>query len=138
MDETSTNLWEKQRRIWQPRGRIRVKLSKQQKHNITIIGALSHGRLFTRLAQTTNMDTVYMFFKQMADEHNLRSAVIVLDNHRAHLSGKVRELFEELQCELLFLPPATSVLNPIEVVWAQVKRQWRQSLLVADVTRIGE
>ena len=54
----------------------------------------------------------------MAEEHDLRSSVIVLDNHRAHLSGLVKELFEELRCELLFLPPATSVLNPIEVVWA--------------------
>ena len=30
------------------------------------------------------------------------------------------------------------ILNPIEVLWAQVKRQWRQSLLTADVARIGE
>ena len=58
----------------------------------------------------------------MAEEHDLRGAVIVLDNHRAHLSRQVTELFEELRCELLFLPPASSVLNPIEVVWAHVKR----------------
>ena len=45
MDETTTNLLERPRRIWQPQGGIRIKLSKQHKHNITIIGALSHGRL---------------------------------------------------------------------------------------------
>ena len=74
----------------------------------------------------------------MSEEHNLGGAVIVLDNHRAHLSGKVKELFADLQCELLFLPPATSVLNPIEVVWAQVKRQWRHSLLICDTESAGE
>jgi transposase len=138
MDETSTNLWERPRRIWQPCGGTRVKLSKQHKHNITIVGALSHGRFFARLAPTTNKDTVHAFFQQMAEAHDLTGAVIVLDNHRAHLSGKVTELFAELRCELLFLPPASSVLNPIEVLWAQVKRQWRQCLLTADVARIGE
>ena len=59
---------------------------------------------------------------EMAKEHDLSGNVMVLDNHAAHLSRKVRELFEDLGCELLFLPPATSILNPIEVVWANVKR----------------
>ena len=108
MDECTTNLWEKPRRIWQPQGRTRVKLSKQQGHNITIIGALSHGRLFVRLAESTCAELVHTFFKQMSETHDLRGNVIVLDNHRAHLSGLVTEFFEELQCELLFLPPASS------------------------------
>ena len=122
MDETSTNLWERLNRVWQPRGGIRIKKSKQHKHNITIIGALSHGKLFTRLAPTTNTVTVEAFFMEMAQEHDLSGNVMVCDNHAAHLSHKVRGLFEELGCELLFLPPASSILTPIEVVWSHVKR----------------
>ena len=138
MDETSTNLWERLRRIWQPQGGIRIKKSKQHKHNITIMGALCHGKLFTRLAPTTNTLTVENFFLEMAKEHDLSANVMVLDNHAAHGSRKVRELFEDMGCELLFLPPATSILNPIEVVWAHVKRQWRQSLLSTDQSNVGE
>ena len=137
MDETSTNLWERARRIWQPRGGIRIRLSKQHKHNVTIIGALSYGKLFYRIAPTTNSETVFEFFNQMRLEHELRGTVLVMDNHRAHWSHRVRDLLEAQGCELLFLPPASSVLNPIEVVWAQVKRQWRQSLLTSELPNLG-
>ena len=132
MDETSTNLWERPRRIWQARGGIRVHKSTKQGSNITIIGALSHGKLFTKLVDGTTTDTIEAFFKAMAEEHNLFGNCIVLDNHTAHRSYAVQDLFEELKCELLFLPPATSILNPIEVLWAHVKRKWRERLLLAN------
>lgn len=72
------------------------------------------------------------FFKEMAELHNLCGAVVVLDNHLSHHSRIVKELFAELKCELLFLPPATSILNPIEVLWAHVKRKWRERLLQSN------
>ena len=138
MDESSTSLWERPRRIWQPCGGIRIKKCMQHKHNITIIGAISSGQLFTRLAEGTNQETVHAFFEQMAEEHDLSGAVVVLDNHLAHKAATVKRLLEELGCELLFLPPASSIFNPIEVYWAHVKRQWRQSLLTCDTQRVGE
>ena len=138
MDETSTSLWERPRRIWQPSGGIRIKLARQHKHNVTIIGALSYGKLFSRIAPRTNAETVFEFFDQMRREHELAGSVIVMDNHRAHWSHRVRDLLAAQGCELLFLPPASSILNPIEVVWAQVKRQWRQSLLSCDLVNVGE
>ena len=55
-----------------------------------------------------------------------------MDNHLAHHSHVVKEFFEDLGCELLFLPPATSILNPIEVLWAHVKRKWRERLLQSN------
>lgn len=132
MDETSTNLWERPRRIWQARGGIRVQKASKQGSNVTIIGALCRGKLFTKLAEGTTKETVEAFFKEMADEHDLCGSVVVLDNHLAHHSKAVKELFAELKCELLFLPPATSILNPIEVLWAHVKRKWRERLLQSN------
>src|SRR4051794_18694118 len=40
--------------------------------------------------------------------------VVVLDNLGAHKGERVRELIEERGCELLFLPPYSLDLNPIE------------------------
>ena len=67
-------------------------MSQKHKHNITIIGALSYGKLFTRLAPTTNKVVVHKFFQEMAEDHSLRGTVMVLDNHRAHWSHDVRDL----------------------------------------------
>ena len=71
---------------------------------------------------------VYKFFEHLGKEHDLRGAVIVLDNHRAHKVEEVEQLLLRLGAETLFLPPASSVMNPIEVLWAVVKRRWGKRL----------
>ena len=76
---------------------------------------MSHGKLFYRIADGTNGKVVREFFASMARAHNLRGSVIVLDNHAAHSTLGVQELLHDEGAELLFLPPASSVLNPIEV-----------------------
>ena len=83
-----------------------------------MIGALSShgGELFSKLVPTTNAIEVEKFFLEMAAKHNLTGSVMVMDNHRAHLSRRVKELFSDLRCQLFFLPVASSVLNPIETV----------------------
>lgn len=44
--------------------------------------------------------------------------IIVMDNASFHKSAKIKELIEEAGCELLFLPPYSPDLNPIEKHWA--------------------
>lgn len=63
---------------------------------------------------------------------------MVLDNHRAHYSVKLKDFLEEQGVELLFLPPASSQYNPIETIWAVVKRRWRDILLLCDHDQVGE
>ena len=84
----STNLWEKAPRIWQPiDAKFKVVKSRQQKANVTVIGGLSHGRLFCTLADTTNAESVTYFITRLGEVHNLAGSVIVADNHRAHISA---------------------------------------------------
>ncbi len=40
--------------------------------------------------------------------------VVVMDNLGAHRPKRVRELIEERGCELIYLPPYSPDLNPIE------------------------
>jgi transposase len=44
-----------------------------------------------------------------------------MDNLSSHKSETVRELIEERGCELLYLPPYSPDLNPIEEAFAKVK-----------------
>lgn len=48
--------------------------------------------------------------------------VVVMDNAAFHKSEKTRELIEKAGCRLVFLPPYSPDLNPIEVFWANFKR----------------
>jgi transposase len=52
--------------------------------------------------------------------------VLVLDNATFHKSSRTREIVEEVGCELLYLPPYSPDLNPIEKLWGNLKRFWAQ------------
>jgi transposase len=47
--------------------------------------------------------------------------VVVMDNLSAHKGWRVRELVEGRGCELLYLPPYSPDLNPIEQAFSKVK-----------------
>jgi transposase len=59
--------------------------------------------------------------------------VVVMDNLSAHKVDGVRELIEKVGAELLYLPPYSPDLNPIEKAWSKIKQ-----ILRAAKARITE
>ena len=53
--------------------------------------------------------------------------VVVMDNLSAHKGGRVRELVEGAGCELLYLPPYSPDMNPIEEAFSKVKGLMRRA-----------
>jgi transposase len=53
--------------------------------------------------------------------------VVVMDNLGAHRPKRVRELIEGRGCELIYLPPYSPDLNPIEEALSKVKHILRKS-----------
>lgn len=51
-----------------------------------------------------------------------KGQIVIMDNATFHKSKKTRELIEKAECRLLFLPPYSPDLNPIEKFWANLKR----------------
>jgi transposase len=47
--------------------------------------------------------------------------IVVLDNHRIHKGDRVAELLAAHGCSLLFLPPYSPDLNPIEEALSKIK-----------------
>jgi transposase len=58
-------------------------------------------------------------------------SVVVMDNASWHKGGRVKELIEGAQAKLLYLPPYSPDLNPIEQIWGVLKNKIRHC---ADVT----
>ena len=53
---------------------------------------------------------------------------VIMDNASFHKSQKTRELIESVGCKLIFLPPYSPDLNPIEKFWANMKRWIKQNI----------
>jgi transposase len=51
--------------------------------------------------------------------------VVIMDNLRAHKVAGVRELLRAAGCRVLYLPPYSPDMNPIEKAWAKLKNHLR-------------
>lgn len=51
-----------------------------------------------------------------------------MDNASFHKSEESKQLLQEAGCRILFLPPYSPDLNPIEKFWANFKKMVRSNL----------
>jgi isfu1 transposase len=49
--------------------------------------------------------------------------VVIVDNATFHKSEKTKQLIESKGCKVIFLPPYSPDLNPIEIFWANLKHK---------------
>jgi len=135
-DESSFNMWIKMRSTWmnteQP---VKIILNKHRGNGITVIGAI--GELLATplfmLAKSTNSEEFMAFLRQLRDRFSYCKATtihLVLDNAAAHHNNFVKLLAAKLNIELMFLPAYTPELNPIEALWGNIKREFKQRLML--------
>ncbi len=54
--------------------------------------------------------------------------VVIMDNASFHKSQETQQLIEQAGCKVLFLPPYSPDLNPIEIFWANFKKMVQVNL----------
>jgi transposase len=89
----------------------------------TMIGALDVRGVRAMMTVEGGTDTeVFEAFLERVLVRKLRPGdIVVLDNLGAHKPETVRRLIEAAGARLLFLPPYSPDLNPIELCWSKLK-----------------
>lgn len=77
---------------------------------------------------TCNTDLFNVWLQQMLIPELKPGQVVILDNASFHRSKTSVEMIQKAGCEVLFLPPYSPDLNPIEKFWANFKKRVRESL----------
>ncbi|EHP83213.1 transposase [Methanotorris formicicus] len=86
--------------------------------------------------ENSKKQEIYKAIKKIRKANSEYDAVIVvLDNLPSHKSKIVKELAEELDVFLVYLPPYSPDLNPIEFIWKCLKR-FISKLSVLDINEI--
>lgn len=128
IDETGVNLAMARNYGRAPRGARAIgAVPKNYGESVTLIGAIDHDGLFATLSFRGATDTAAMlvFVSEILLPHLKSGDCVVWDNLSVHKTRAVRELFAEAQVELLFLPPYSPDLNPIEMCWSKLKTYLR-------------
>jgi transposase len=96
---------------------------------LTILGALDHnGMLATMTIEAATDREVFLTYLDEVLCPRLRPGqVVVMDNLSAHKVQGVRERIEQTGASVLYLPPYSPDLNPIEKAWAKLKQALRAS-----------
>jgi len=77
---------------------------------------------------TTNSALFELWFEKRLLREVKPGSVIVLDNATFHRKSVLPALAQRYGCSVLFLPPYSPDLNPIEKKWAWLKRKLRELL----------
>ncbi len=115
---------------WSPRGeRALCSVPRNWGANVTLLasmGTLGMGPCLAVEGPTTR-EVFETYLERLLLPSLKRGQVVVMDNLSAHKGPRVRQLIEERGCELLYLPPYSPDLNPIEEAFAKLKALLRKA-----------
>jgi len=77
---------------------------------------------------TTDSVLFEFWFEEILLKAVPKGAVFLMDNASFHRKKRLRALAESAECTVLFLPPYSPDLNPIEKFWAWLKQKLRAIL----------
>lgn len=139
MDETGFYQRQSYQRSWSPVGKpCYAKIEANKGKRLNLIGAMSMAE-FKLIAPVTfeggcKRDTVENWLHtlgQSLPKHELDSypqRFLIMDNARFHRGGNLNQIAKQYNLTLLYLPPYSPELNPIENKWAVVKQNVQLSM----------
>ena len=96
---------------------------KNKGKNISLVGAISQAGIVAMMYCLCTMDGIGFlgFVKDYLVPKLRPGQIVVMDNINFHRSVAVRKAIEAVGASVVFLPPYSPELNPIETMWSKIK-----------------
>lgn len=90
---------------------------------LTVLGAMDHRGILAAMTieAATDRDVFLAYLDRVLCPRLRPGHVVVMDNLSAHKVDGVRQRIERAGASLLYLPPYSPDLNPIEKAWSKLK-----------------
>lgn len=123
--------------------RLKAKVPHGKWHTLTFLAALRHDRIDAPcvIDGPINGRSFLAWVEQFLVPTLSPGDVVIMDNLGSHKSAAVRTAIRSAGAKLLFLPPYSPDLNPIEQVFAKLKtllRKAEERTVEATWKRIGQ
>lgn len=93
-----------------------------------MVAAYVEGQLVAPMTYQQTMDSTLFeaWFKHFLMPSLTEKSLIIMDNARFHRISVLKDIAEQKGHKVLPLPPYSPELNPIEKIWANIKRELRK------------
>lgn len=81
-----------------------------------------NGNSVINFKENSKKEAVCEFLKEIRSTNLDKEIVIILDNFSSHRAKDTIEFAKSIGIKLVFLPPYSPDLNPIEFIWKSIKR----------------
>lgn len=125
------------RRCWAPQG-VRPEVSVQIVREYTYLFAAASphdGVLDSLILPEVNAETMSLFLAEVAERHSRDYILMVLDGAGWH---HARDLLIPENMHLVFLPPYSPELNPMEHVWEEIREKWFPNLVFNSLEAVED
>ena len=140
VDEMGTNTSLSPTYGWSKKGeRAHCSVPRNRGKNTTLLASMSLEGMGPSLAvEGATTSAVFETYVERVLAPNLRKGqIVVMDNLSAHKGERVRELIEGRGCELIYLPPYSPDLSPIEEAFSKIKGLLRKAQARSRETLLG-
>ena len=107
---------------------VKERISGRRYQRLSLVAAQTKEGLIAPMVYENTMDSALFetWFERFLLPALKQPSVIIMDNARFHRMAVLREMAEKENHIVLPLPPYSPKLNPIEKVWANIKRALRK------------
>lgn len=125
---------------WMPKNTRLLVDTNGERFKDCVIGAVSPQTGKTFFIQTEWMDSfvVSKFLEELSKYYPYNKHLIILDNVKYHKSQGNKNFPLPKKVELMFLPPYSPDLNPIERLWKYFKDEFLNNSLFENLLKIKE
>ena len=92
--------------------------------NISLIGALSLDGLIASMSLpgSVNTEVFVTYVREILAPQLWRGAFVIMDNLPVHKAQRIQDIIEKVGAKVVFLPPYSPDLSPIELCWSKLKQ----------------
>jgi transposase len=125
------------RRCWAPAGvRPEVQVQIVREYEYAFAAVSPHdGVLDTLVLPVVNAEAMSVFLAEVAQRHPNERIVMVLDGAGWH---KAKRLQIPAKMQLVFWPPWSPQLNPVEHIWDEIREKWFRNRVFASLSAVDE
>jgi transposase len=143
LDESGFLLSQRRNYGWSKKGKRIRERRKRRSQRLSMISVVSHKKVLGLMTVegSVNTDSFLLFLQKLILPNTRKGQVLVLDNWTVHHSRKLQPLLQSYGVHLLYLPPYSPELSPIELFWGWLKQQlnsWNGSTIEAVENGIKE